>query len=390
MLKAYKYRLYPTSAQSELLNKHMGSVRLIYNLALETKNQAYASSKVSLTHYQLMAQLPDLKSEFEWLKEVDSQALQQSIIDLDQAFKSFFKGKTGFPKFKNRKSRQSYRNPHGKQVRINGNRIHFPKFTEGVRFVQDREFKGEVRSYTVSKTPTGKYFISLLVETGIKPPEIKPIKESTTIGIDLGLSHFIITDNGMKVDNPRHLKKAQLKLKYLQRQASKKSKGSANRKKANLKVAIQHERISNKRKDFLHKLSTKLVSDNQTLCFEDLSVSNMVKNHTLAQSISDASWSSFVQMCKYKCEWQGKNLIQIPRFEPSTKICSNCGATNHNLTLKDRKWDCDRCGVHHDRDINAAKNIKAYALRGVHHRRKPVELPTLVGAMKQEYTESVN
>lgn len=394
MLKAYKYRLYPTEAQATLINKNIGACRFVYNLALETKNMAYASHGKNLSCFELMGQLPELKKECEWLKEVDSQSLQQSVIDLDKAFTSFFKGTTKFPKYKGKhRGAQTFRHPHGDRVKIEGGKVFQPKFQDGIRVVQDRPTEGEIRSTTISRTSTGKYYISVLCETGETVPTPKRVKENSAIGIDLGLRHFLVTSNSDKVENPRHLKAATSKLKYLQRQASKKKKGSNNRKKANYKVAIQHEKITNKRKDFLHKLSSKLVSENQTLCFEDLNVKGMVKNHNLARSISDVSWTMFVDMCKYKSDWYGKNFLQIGRFEPSSKMCSGCGSTNRNLTLTDRTWTCQTCGANHDRDINAAINIKRYALkdyRGGVRREKPAELPTLAGALKQELVKHEN
>jgi putative transposase len=388
MLRAYKYRLYPTPAQAERINQNIGSCRFVYNLALETKNRAYASARVRLSVFDLIGQLKDLKKECEWLKEVDSQALQQSVIDLDKAFTSFFKGNNQFPKFKSKhKGNQAFRNPHGSRVEIIDGKLYQPKFTkEGIKIIVDRPHKGEIRSTTISRTPTGKYFVSVLCETGIEIPKKNPVNDNTAIGIDLGLSHFAITSDGSKVDNPRHLKGNIERLKVLQRRASRKQKGSNNRKKANKHVAILHERITNQRKDFLHKLSSKLISENQTLCFESLNVKGMIKNHKLAQSISDAGWGMFVSFCEYKAEWYGKNILKIPTFEPSTKLCSSCGTPNRTLTLKDREWTCANCGVHHDRDINAAKNIKQYCItktpEGI--RGEPVELPTLVGALKQE------
>ena len=369
-----------------LIDKHIGSCRFVFNLALETKNYAYASHRKNLSVFDLLNQLPDLKRECEWLNEVCSQALQQSIIDLDKSFTQFFKGHAQFPNFKKKKGNQKFRNPHGNKVEIKEGKLHQPKFKEGIKVVIDRPHKGIIKNTTIGKTPTGKYFVSVLCETGGSVPKKAPCKENTAVGIDLGLSHFIITSDGIKVDNPRHLKRCQSKLKYLQRQASKKKKGSSNRKKANLKVALCHEKITNSRKDFLHKLSTQLVNNHDTLCFEDLNISGMVKNHKLARSISDASWGMFVVFCKYKSEWKGKNILQIPTFEPSTKICNMCGATNKNLTLKDREWTCI-CGTPHDRDINAAKVIKNYCLKnhgGGLRPRKSVEMFAIAKSKKQK------
>lgn len=387
MLRAYKYRLYPKVAQADLLNKHFGACRFIYNLALETKNYAYESHRKNISSFDLMNQLPELKKDCVWLKEVDSQALQQSIVNLDKAFTSFFKGKTRFPNFKKKTATQSFRSPNGSRIRIDDNKIYFAKFFDGIKFVQDRIFYGQIRQATVSKTATDKYFISILVETGKENPKSKTIQEKTSIGIDLGLSHFAITSDGIKIDNPRHLRKSLSHLKFLQRQASKKKKGSTNRKRANLKVALCYERVTNKRKDFLHKLSSKLISDNQTICIEDLNIQGMKQNHKLALSISDASWSEFVRQLKYKAEWYGKNVLMIGRFEPSSKLCSVCGTKNETLTLADREWLCANCSTLHDRDLNAAKNIKSFALKNLsmeRTRKNLMELPEVFGALKSE------
>ena len=387
MFKAYKYRIYPTKEQSELINKHIGSCRFIYNLALEVKNYAYATQRKNITCFDLIGQLPELKTQCAWLNDVDSQALQQSVINLDKAFTQFFKGHASFPKFKNKHTTQSFRNPHGGKVEIKQGKLYQPKFKQGISIVIDKEFKGKIKSTTISRTPTGKYFVSLLVDTEIDQPKKKAIKENTSIGIDLGVKSFIVTSEGVKVDNPKHLQKSLSHLKYLSRQHSKKKKDSSNRKKSQLRLSLQHEKIANQRKDFLHKLSTNLVKNHDTLCFETLQIENMLKNHKLAQAIQSSGWGIFVEMCKYKAEWYGKNVLQIPTFQPSTKICSKCGHTNHSLTLADRKWLCPICNTLHDRDVNAAINIKNYSLKncGGVHRKKPVELPTLVGALKQEY-----
>ena len=387
MLKAYKHRIYPTVAQAILLNKHIGSCRFVYNLALETKNTAYVSHRKNLTCIDLINQLPDLKTECEWLKEVDSQALQQAVINLDKAFTQFFKHGAKFPNFKNKYSGTSFRSPHGKYIDFKENKVCLPKFRDGIKIVREREFKGEIKSATITRNATGKFFISILVETGIEAPKPKPIKEKTAIGIDLGLRHFIVDSNDKEYKNPKHLSVSIDRLKVLQRRVAKKKKGSANRKKAQQKVALLHEHIANQRRDFSHKLSTDLVKNHDTICMEDLRVSNMVKNHKLALSISDAGWGMFEQYITYKCEWYGKNKLQIPTFEASTKVCGECGAINHTLTLADREWTCANCQTHHHRDGNAARVIKKYCLTknspaasgGV-----PVELPTLVGALKQE------
>lgn len=374
--RAYKYRLYPTKDQEHLINKHIGSCRWIYNYALEKKTKAYTQDKTKLYRFQIQADLPGLKKaeETQWLKEVNSQSLQASLEHMDNAFVRFFREKKGFPKFKSKHySKQSFSIPQNTKVNWETKRISVPKI-KNIKFIADRKPEGNIKSSTISRTPTGKYFISILVDTGKEFPKKCKIKEKTSIGIDLGIKDFLITSNGEKVSNPKYLRNHINRLKKLQRQASKKQKGSNNRKKANLKVAKLHERIHNLRNDFLHKFSSKLVSENQTICLEDLSVENMVKNHKLAQAIVDCSWSKFVDMLKYKSEWNGKNILFIGRFDPSSKMCSNCGELKKDLILKIREWECDNCHAKHDRDINAAKNIKRY---GLHYNNIGAERPKL-------------
>jgi putative transposase len=382
MLKGFKYRLYPTNSQKELIAKHIGSSRFVYNLALETKNSAYLGSKHNFSPFDLIKQLPELKKECEWLKEVNSQSLQQSIQNMDIAFKKFFKG-AGFPKFKSKhKGRQSFSVPQNVIVE-NGSLI-IPKFKEGIEIVLHRAIKGTIKSATISVTPTGKYFASILVDTNQDTPIKAPIKEETTIGVDLGIKTFLVISNGLEIDNPKYLRKAQSKLKYVQRKYSK-NKGKRTKK----RLALLHEKVVNKRKDFLHKTSNNLINDSQidTIALEDLNVAGMVKNHNLAQAISDVSWSTFVTMLEYKADWYGKNILRIGRFAPSSKTCS-CGVINKDLKLSDRTWTCKSCGATHDIDILAANNIKSFALKnhlsGEHRLKNHDELPTLVGVMTHE------
>jgi len=381
MFRAYKYRIYPNDSQKELIDKHIGCTRFVYNLALETKNMAYIGSKHNFTPFDLIKQIPELKKECEWLKDVNSQSLQQSIKNMDTAFKKFFKG-AGFPKFKSKhKGTQSFSVPQS--VVVEDDLLIIPKFKEGIKISLHRPLKGTIKSATVSKTPTGKYFVSILCDTKKELPKKAPIKEATTIGIDLGIKDFAITSEGIVFENPKNLRKAQFKLKYVQRKYSK-NKG----KRTKQRLALLHEKVVNKRKDFLHKLSSKLISENQTIALEDLAVKNMVKNHKLAQAISDVSWSTFVTMLEYKADWYGKNILRIGRFAPSSKTCGNCGAINHELTLKDREWTCSDCSTVLDRDVNAACNIKSFALNnilsGEHTLKNQGELPTLVGALTLE------
>ena len=381
MFKAYKYRLYPTKPQKELIAKHIGSARFVYNLALETKNIAYLGAKVNLSQFDLIKQLPELKKECPWLKEVNSQSLQQSIINMESAFKSFFKG-GGFPKFKRKTSGGSYPIPQNVMVDTNTSELIIPKFKKkGIKINLHREINGLIKSATISVTPTGKYFVSILVDTQKGMPIKAPITEETTVGIDLGIKDFAISSDGEVFENPKHLKKAMDRLKFIQRKYSK-HKG----KKTKQRLALLHEKVANKRKDFLHKISTQLIRENQTIALETLAVKNMVKNRYLAQAISDASWSTFVSMLEYKADFYGKNILRIGTFVPSSKTCSVCGNIHKELTLNERKWTCG-CGTTHDRDINAAVNIKSFALKNIFsgtERKNHEELPTLVGVLTHE------
>ena len=380
MLKAFKYRLSPTKEQSILLNKHIGASRFVYNLALECKQMAWAGSKVNLSCFALHSQLKDLKTECEWLKEINSQSLQQSITNLDKAYTAFFKGQNSFPNFKKKSNGGSFNIPQN--VLLENGKLIIPKFKKGIDIVLHRPIKGEIRQATISRTPTGKYFVSILCDTGeaIKPKT--PIKESTTVGIDLGIKTYLVASDGKEFDNPKFLRKAQSKLKYVQRKYSKHKS-----KRTKQKLAILHEKVANQRKDFLHKTSSELIKNHDSLAIEDLAVSNMVKNHKLAQSISDAGWSTFVTMLEYKAEWYGKNILKIGRFEPSSKLHANCGHINKELTLSDREWTCTKCGEVVSRDLNAAINIKSFALKNIlsgTDRKNQGELPTLVGVLIPE------
>ena len=378
MYKAF--RLFPNDSQKELIHKHCGSVRFLYNLALETKTTAYLGSKVNLSRYDLQKQLVDLKKELPWLKETNSQSLQSALINLDEAYNKFFKG-AGFPKFKKKANGGSFAVPQN--VIVKNNLLIIPKFKEGIKMSLHRPTKGVIKSATVSVTPTGKYFVSILCDTKEELPTKAPIKESTTIGIDLGIKDFAVTSEGEVFENPKFLRETLSKLKYVQRKFSK-NKG----KRTKNKLAKLHEKVANQRKDFLHKTSSKLISDNQTICIEDLNVKGMVANHKLALSISDCGWSMFVDMLEYKAEWYGKNILKIGRFEPSSKLCSCCGSINKELTLKDREWTCSKCNSLLNRGINASINIKNFALKnhlsGEHRLKNRNELPTLVGVLTSE------
>jgi len=394
--KSYKIRLYPNKEQKILLDKHFGCTRFVYNHFLNVRNVEYKTNKVNMSYYDTANELSVLKTndEFTFLNEVNSQSLQWALRFLDIAFRNFFRGQTKFPNFKKKLNNQSFKVPVNSTFKLKNNKIIIPKFKEGIHFrgklVLDNLVK--FNSVNVSKTPSGKYYATLQGEFNYNPLE----QNDNQIGVDLGIKEFLITDNGIKIDNPKYLKKSLKKLKYEQKQLSKKNKGSKNRNKQRILVSLIHEKITNKRMDFLHKLSQKIINENQVICLENLAVKNMIKNHKLAQSISDVSWSKFIEMLKYKSEWNNRQLVQIDRFYPSSKSCSECHYINDNLTLKDREWSCPSCRTNHDRDINAAKNILIQGINilsgsGTESdiKQKPVEALRLRKSMKQESHESL-
>lgn len=313
-----------------------------------------------------MKQTTELRAETPWLEDCPAQSLESAINNLDSAYKKFFKG-AGFPSFKKKINRQSM--TFRRDTRIEGGKIKLTKIG-WIDFIQHRPFEGEIRTTTVSKTPSGAYYVSILVNNGKDPPKPKKIKEATTVGIDLGISTFATLSNGSTFDNPRYLQSELKRLRIEKRTLARRYKKgvkiedqSKGYHKQRLVVAKLQEKIANKRKDFLHKTSTAIIKQYDTVCLETLNVVGMVKNQSLARHIADVSWSEFSRMLEYKAIWYGKNIIRIGMFEASSKICSNCGHIFKELKLSDREWDCEKCESHHDRDANAAKNIKKLGLR---------------------------
>jgi len=362
MLKAFKYRIYPNQEQRELMQRIFGQVRFVYNLGLETKITNYTGNKENIDMYDLVKQIKELKDTVcPWLKESPSQALQMSVRNLDNAYTNFFRGK-GFPKFKNKYSKQSFQLPQGVWITDDNKQIYLPKLNL-VDIDLHREFKGDIKTVTVSKTTTNKYYVSILVENNIPKPEKKLIKVETSVGIDLGIKDLVITSDGKRFNNHDFFKSVMKKLRVEQRSLSRKKKGSNHYIKQKMVVALLHEHIRNQRMDYLHKISKYLVDNYDTICMENLNVSGMIKNHNLARSINDMGWNELKSIIEYKCEWYGKNISLIGRFDPSSKTCSVCGTINKDLKLSDRDWTCQKCNSHHDRDINAAINIKNFGLR---------------------------
>ena len=360
--RAYKYRLYPNKQQEVLLAKHFGCCRFIYNYALDKKIKAYQKDKTNLSRFDIQADLPKMKKseEYHWLSEVNSLSLQAALANLDSAFVKFFREKKGFPNFKSKKaSKQSFSIPQNTRVKFDEGRVYIPKFRQGIKARFHRKFEGLVKTSVITRTSTGKYYISILVEVNEVDATLKPISENKAVGIDLGIKTFAVLSDGMEIQNHKYLKRSIKKVKRLQRSLSKKAKGSKNREKARLRLAVAHERVCNQRNDFLHQVTHRLVANYDTICLETLSASNMVKNHRLAQALEDIAINRFNTLLEYKAKKHGVNILRIGRFEPSSKMCT-CGYINHNLTLSIRRWKCPFCGVVHDRDLLAANNIKRF------------------------------
>ena len=356
MEKAYKYRIYPNKRQKELLAKSFGCCRFVYNHFLNKRIETYQTEQKTLTYNQCSSELTKLKSELEWLKEPDKCSLQNALKDVDRAYKNFFKNNAGFPKYKSKKThRFSYRTNA-----INGNIAYLEKHIKlpKLGMVKTRTKlipQGRILNATISQEPSGKYYVSLCC-TDVEIPKLE--KTGKEIGIDLGIKSFAVTSSGETIPNPKYLQKSLNKLARLQRELSRKTRGSSNWNKARIKLARLQEHIANQRTDFLQKLSTKLIRENDVICIEDLQVKNMIRNHKLARNIADVSWSEFIRQLQYKADWYGKTIIKVDKWYASSQICSCCG--NQFPITKDlsvREWICPNCHTVLDRDGNAARNI---------------------------------
>lgn len=366
MNKAYKYKLNPTVKQQKMLLQAMGNARFIYNWGLSKKKDAWNNDRQRLSFVELSAMVTQMKKEkeYEWLNLCGRQCLTQSLRNLDNAFTRFFKKQTKFPKFKSKHSKQTVKFSNPSIMDFNDNKIKIP--TIGwVKMCKNREFNtNEVKigTTTVLRDNKGTFWCIVLTESNQPLPQKAKVEESTTVGVDFGIKTWASLSDGTKIENPKYLEKTDKRLRLLNKRLARKQMGSKNREKARIKLAKYHEHIANKREDFTNKLSTEWIKKYDTICLEDLNITRMTQNHKLARAINSASWNSMVRKLIYKAEWYGKNVVFIGRFDPSSKMCNKCGYINKELKLSNREWVCPICGEHHDRDVNAAINIKTFGL----------------------------
>jgi putative transposase len=358
MLKVVKVRLYPNSQQQKALSQSFGNCRWLWNYCLNLMNETYKETGKGLSGYQVKKQIPQLKKEHEWLKSTYSQCLQSVCLNLGVAFNNFFERRAGYPSFKSKHGKQSIQYPQN--VKKISDCLRLPMIGD-VKAVFHREIGDKIKTVTVSQNCSNQYYAAILFDDGVEKPTGST--EGNVVGLDLGLTHFCITSDGSKFDNPRWFKKHERNLKLKQQQLSRKQKGSSNRNKSRLKVAKIHNKITKCREDFQHKLSRRIVNENQVIVVENLAVANMVRNHKLAKAIQQVGWGQFCTMLKYKADQEGKVYQEVDRFFPSSKTCNVCLNKVDSLPLDLRFWDCNSCKTHHDRDINAAINIRDEGLR---------------------------
>lgn len=368
MEKAYKFRIYPNKNQEILIQKTFGSCRFVYNHYLAKRIEMYKTDKTTINYNQCSNDLKNLKLNYSWLKEIDSIAIQSSLKDLDQAYKNFFRRvkqgdkKAGFPLFKSKKdNRKSYKTKYTNgNIKVLEKQIKLPKLGL-VKCKVSKQIEGRVLNVTISQNPSGKYFVSVCC-ADVEIPQYSPT--NSIVGIDLGIKEFAITSDGIHIENPKFLRKSEKKLIKLQKQLSRKTKGSSNRNKARIKVARCHEKIVNQRKDFLNKTSTEIIKNYDIICLETLKIKNMVKNHKMAKSISDVSWGEFVRQIQYKADWYGRLVQRVDTYFPSSQLCNVCGYKNSDTkNSRLREWECPQCHTVHDRDVNASNNILNEGLR---------------------------
>ena len=360
MYKSYKVRIYPTTSQLELIEKSFGCSRFVYNYFLGRAVEQYGVDSKSFNRFESNKHLTSVKKEKDWLHEVDSQALTQVLRHLETSFIRFFKKLGNFPQFKSKhRSKATYGSNKVNGIDFESKRINLPKL-KWIKYRDNRTFDGTIVEYTISRDTTGKYWCSLLVEDGMATPAKLPYSEDTTLGIDVGIKDFAVTSTGVKFSKPKFDKNREKRIKRWQRRLARRSKTSNRRRRARKRIAVLHQKERNIRLDFIHKTSASIVYDNQVhaVAIEDLNITGMQKNHHLAKAIGEQGWYEFSRQLQYKCDRVGKTLIKIPRFFPSSKRCSACGHTLRELKLSQREWTCPSCGVKHDRDINAANNIK--------------------------------
>lgn len=370
MIQAYRYKILPDAQQEVVLSNFFGCARFIYNWGLNIKTKEYETSKKNVSYNQLAKELTQIKKEerYSWLNDVPAVCLQQSLRNLEIAFSNFFKKGAKYPqKKKKRKCKDSVKFISNVYFDFNKWLIKLPK-TGWVKLCKNRMFDAnlyKIGTCTVSRDACGEYWCSILVDDKHLAPMKAKLEKDNAVGIDLGIKDYAILSDGIKFPNPKYLERTSRKLTWIQRSFVRKTKGSKNREKQKIRLLRYYRHVTNQRVDYLHKVSTNIVRNYNTICIEDLNVDGMMKNHKLARSIQSASWSKFRRMLEYKSEWYGKNLLVIGRFEPSSKTCNKCGYIKKDLTLKDREWICPVCGERHDRDVNAARNILDMSFRNV-------------------------